>query len=68
MIKPKNFYGRENYELRYDKSFEKNCIILASYSNKDVKKCTTKEYFALLEHHNKQIKSQRREKSKKNLT
>jgi len=65
MIKPKNFYGPQNEELRHDKSFEKNCILLAQYSNTDVKICTTKEYFALIEHHNNIIKAHRREKKGK---
>ena len=62
MIKPKNFYGPGNVELRYDKSFEQNCIVLSQYSNKPVKYCTTKEYFALLDHWNKLIKERRGEK------
>lgn len=57
MIKPKNFYGPKNEELRHHKSFEKNCIVLAEYANKQVKECNTKEYFALLEHHNKIVKA-----------
>ncbi len=59
-IKPKNFYGPQSEELRYDKSFEQNCIVLSQYANKAVKNSTTKEYFALLNHHNSIIKEQRR--------
>ncbi len=59
-IKPKNFYGRQSAELKYDKSFEQNCIVLAQYSNKQVKDSTTKEYFALIDHWNKIVKENRR--------
>ena len=59
-IKPKNFHGPGSDELKYDKSFEQNCIVLAQYSNKPVKDCTTKEYFALIDHFNKLLKEQRR--------
>lgn len=52
LIKPKSFSGKDNAELRYDKDFEKNCILLSSLANKPVKECTTKEYFALIQHHN----------------
>jgi len=65
MIRPKRFYGPQNAELKHNKSFEKNSIILSEYANKPVKDCSTKEYFALLEHHNEVIKSQNRTKSKK---
>ena len=59
-IKPKNFYGPGSEELKHDKSFEQNCIVLSKYANKDVKACTVKEYFSLLNHHNNLIKEQRR--------
>jgi len=52
LIKPKSFSGKENEELRYDKNFEKNCIMLSSMTNKPVKELTTKEYFALIQHYN----------------
>jgi hypothetical protein len=52
MIKPKSFSGRDNMELKYDKNFEKNCIMLAGLTNKPVKDLTTKEYFALIQHYN----------------
>ena len=65
MIRPKNFIGRENEELRYDKSFEKNCIILGQYYNKPVKECTTREYFTLLDYYNNLLKEQRRAEKKR---
>lgn len=52
--------GANNEELRYDKSFEKNCVILGQYYNKPVKECTTREYFTLLEYYNNLLKEQRR--------
>lgn len=52
LIKPKSFSGKENEELRYDKNFEKNCIMLSSLTNKPVKELSTKEYFALIQHYN----------------
>ena len=60
MIKPKNFIGAGNEELRYDKSFEKNCVILGQYYNKPVKECTTREYFTLLDYYNNMLKDQQR--------
>lgn len=60
IIKVKNFTGSGNEELKYDQSFEKNCIILSQYSNKPVKNCTTKEYFTLIEYYNYLVKQQRR--------
>jgi len=60
MVKPKNFAGKENEELRYDKSFEKNCVVLGQYYNKPVKECTTREYFTLLDYYNEQLKQSRR--------
>jgi len=60
MIRPKNFIGNNNEELRYDKSFEKNCIILGQYYNKPVKECTTREYFTLLDYYNNLLKEQQR--------
>jgi hypothetical protein len=52
LIRPKSFSGKENEELRYDKYFEKNCIILSSLTNKPVKEMSTKEYFALVQYYN----------------
>jgi hypothetical protein len=48
----KSFSGKENEELRIDKYFEKNCILLTSLSNQPVKELSTKEYFALIQHYN----------------
>ena len=41
-------------ELKYDRDFEMNCIVLGKHSNKPVKGSTTKEYFALINYVNKQ--------------
>ena len=58
-MKIKNFHGRESEELRYDKGFEENCILLASHSNKAIKDHTVREYFALIRYVNNQNKKQR---------
>jgi len=63
-VKPKNFYGSGSEELKYDKSFEQNCIVLSQYSNKSVKDCTVREYFTLIDHFNKILKEQRRNQKK----
>ena len=39
-------------ELKFDKDFEKNCIILNGYSNEPIEKVTVRRYFTLLEHYN----------------
>lgn len=52
LVRPKSFSGKDNTELRYDKDFEKNCIVLSSMANKPVKELSTKEYFALIQHYN----------------
>ena len=49
-MKIKNFYGDSSEELKYDKDFEMNCIMLAPYANQPIKQCTVKEYFALMKH------------------
>ena len=55
-IEPKEFIGASSYELKYDADFEKNCIVLSEYTNKPVKILTVKEYFTLLQYHNKKMK------------
>jgi hypothetical protein len=60
---PRSFSeGKE--ELRYDKSFEKNCIMLTSLSNQPVKKMSTKEYFALITYYNDSLKHGRKSDQK----
>jgi len=62
-IEPKEFIGESSYELKYDRDFETNCIVLSEYANKPVKNLTVKEYFTLLQYHNKKVKeSERRRK------
>jgi hypothetical protein len=60
LIKPKSFSGKDNAEMRYDKEFEKNCIILSSLANKPVKDLSTKEYFALIQHYNDTLRHGRK--------
>ena len=49
-MKIKNFYGNDSEEVKYDKDFEMNCIILTSHANKPIKECTVKEYFSLMKY------------------
>ena len=53
LINPPSFTGDDNYELRYDKDFEQNCIVLAEYTRQPVKTLTVKEYFTLVQYYNK---------------
>jgi len=46
--------GDQSDELKYDRDFEMNCIVLGKMSNKPVKECTVKEYFSLIRYFNKQ--------------
>jgi hypothetical protein len=57
MIRPKKLTGRNNDEIRYDQSFEQNCIILGKFINQPVKTLTTKEYFTLIRFYNEQTKT-----------
>lgn len=65
LIQPKSFSGKENSELKYDIDFEENCIILSALANKPVKELTTKEYFALLKHHNDKVTNGRKSNQKR---
>ena len=49
MIKTSNL---ADDELRYDKDFEKNCIVLSKFSNEPVERVSVRRYFTLLEHFN----------------
>ncbi len=53
-LKPKNVMGDE--EIRFEKAFETNCILLSEYTNKQVKELSTKEYFTLLAFRNEKIR------------
>ena len=50
-MKIKSFTGPKNEEIKYDKNFELNCIVLGKHSVKPVKDCSVKEYFSLLKYH-----------------
>jgi len=56
LIKPKKLTGKYTDEVRYEHSFEANCITLSKFINQPVKTLTTKEYFALIEHYNAWVK------------
>jgi hypothetical protein len=56
LISPKRFSGNDNEELKYDKYFEKNCIMLANMVNQPVKHLSTKEYFSLITYFNEKVR------------
>ena len=56
LINPKKYTGNDTAELKMEMSFEKICIVLGQFSNKPVKESTTKEYFSLIQHYNKESK------------
>jgi len=51
-------------ELKYDKDFEKNCIILSGFINEPVEKISVRKYFTLIEHYNEVNKKHGRAKNK----
>jgi len=60
LIRPKTFTGKDTAELRYDRSFEQNCITLSQFINKPVKDVSTREYFSLIEHYNKEARKNKK--------
>lgn len=65
LIFPRDFIGHNSYELEYDRAFDQNCIMLSSYTNVDVKKLNTREYFSLLEHHSTVVKEREKKYGRK---
>jgi len=57
-IRPKDFMGEHNDEIKFEKAFDQNCILLSEYTNKPIGEMTTKEYFTLLNYRNEQIRRQ----------
>jgi hypothetical protein len=51
LFTPLSFIEDDNYELRYEKEFEQNCIVLAEYTRQPVKTLTVKEYFTLVQYY-----------------
>ena len=51
-IRPKKLTGKFTDEIRYEQSFEDNCIVLSKFINQPVKTLTTREYFTLIRHYN----------------
>ena len=56
LIHPKKLTGKFTDEIRYENSFEQNCIVLSKFINQPVKTLTTKEYFTLIQYFNEQTK------------
>jgi hypothetical protein len=56
LIRPKKLTGKQTDEIRYEQSFELNCIVLSKFINQPVKTLSTREYFTLIGHYNKQTK------------
>lgn len=48
--RPAEFEGRENAEVRYDKQFEKICVVMAQNLHNDPKRYTVQEYFSAYEY------------------
>lgn len=48
--RPAEFEGRENAEVRYDKQFEKICVVMAQNLHTDPKRYTVQEYFSAYEY------------------
>ena len=61
-MKIKNFYGKESEEIKYEKEFDDNCIILSSYVNQPIKTLTVKEYFNLRKYVGKKASTKSRNK------
>ena len=55
-IKPRDFMSNYSDEIKHEKAYEENCIILSQYTNKIIKVMTVKEYFSLLSYHNERIR------------
>jgi len=55
-LRPKKLTGKYTDEIRYEHSFEKNCIVLSRFINQPVKTLNTKEYFALIQYYNQEAK------------
>ena len=64
-IKPKDFMSEVSDEVRHEKAFELNCILLSEYTNKSVREMSTKEYFTLLGYRNEQIRKHHGRQSNK---
>lgn len=60
-IKPKDFISEQSDEVKHEKDFEENCIVLSEYTNKSVREMSVKEYFTLLSHHNEKIRKHGRQ-------
>jgi hypothetical protein len=63
-VKPKSFVGKDNAEIRYEKNFERLCLYLSEYTNKDVKSLTTMEFYNLYEYGKEQIKIKKKQLKK----
>ena len=56
LIRPKKLTGKYTDEIRYEHSFESNCILLSKFINQPVKSLSTTEYFSLIEYYNSIVK------------
>lgn len=53
---PLNFSGKNSVEIKYQRDYEELCIKLSSYTTRDVKLISTKEFYALLSYAKKENK------------
>lgn len=45
LYKPKNFYGKESVEIKYDKQFETACMYISQETNMNAKNMTVLEFY-----------------------
>lgn len=41
------FHGKDNEEIKYERSFDDLCVMMAQNTNRDIKIMTTREFYAL---------------------
>lgn len=63
-VKPKTFFGKDNAEVKFDKNFEKICIVLSEYTNANVKSLTVSEFYSLYEYTKEKIKQMQKQSKK----
>lgn len=53
-IKPLNFLGKNSAEIKYERDYEELCIKLQTFTPKDIRKISVKEFYALLDYAKKE--------------
>ena len=57
---PKNYSGKDGYEVEFIKGFEDTCIIIEQFTSKDPKTMTTLEFYQKLDFVKEQLKRKKR--------